>query len=160
MQPHLSRRSGRAFTLVEILIVVVILGILAAFVVPQFTGASEEARIAAFVSSLKTYADASEIYNAREGQYPIDGSSGVVPAGFETYVDSSEWAAGTPMGGVWDSELNDSGVSAAVGVHFMGGGNPGDSVMVLVDEKFDDGDLGTGLFQKLAGDRYYYILDP
>ena len=150
----------RAFTLVEILIVVVILGILAAIVVPQFAGASQQARIGAFVTSLKTYADASEYYNARVGQYPVDGSSGQVPAGFESYVDASEWTADTPLGGVWDSEFNDSGVSAAVGVHFQGGSNPGDSVMVLVDEQFDDGNLGTGLFQKLANDRYYYILEP
>ncbi len=37
------RNPKRAFTLVEILIVVVILGILAAIVIPQFTSASEEA---------------------------------------------------------------------------------------------------------------------
>ncbi len=37
-------RVKKAFTLVEILIVVIILGILAAIVIPQFTSASEEAR--------------------------------------------------------------------------------------------------------------------
>jgi len=137
---------------------VVILGILAAIVVPRFAGASQDAEIGAFISSLKTYADASEYYNAREGRYPVDGGSGAVPAGMESYVDASEWTAGTPMGGVWDTEYMDSGVTAAIGVHFNGGTNPGDSVMVLVDQRFDNGDLSTGSFQKLAGDRYYYIL--
>lgn len=136
----------------------VILGILAAIVVPRFAGASQDAEIGAFISSLKTYADASEYYNAREGRYPVDGGSGAVPAGMESYVDASEWTAGTPMGGVWDTEYMDSGVTAAIGVHFNGGTNPGDSVMVLVDQRFDNGDLSTGSFQKLAGDRYYYIL--
>lgn len=149
-----------AFTLVEILIVVVILGILAAIVVPRFTGATQDARIGAFVSSLKTYADTAEYYNAREGQYPADGSSGVVPPGMESYVDVDEWNAGTPLGGVWDAELFDSGVSAAIGVHFNGPTNPGDTVMILVDQRFDNGDLDTGSFQKLAGDRYYFILEP
>src|SRR5205823_2705024 len=36
--------AGRAFTLIEILIVVVILGIIAAIVVPQFSNASHVAR--------------------------------------------------------------------------------------------------------------------
>lgn len=38
-------KMNRAFTLVEILIVVVILGILAAVVIPQFVNASDEAQV-------------------------------------------------------------------------------------------------------------------
>jgi prepilin-type N-terminal cleavage/methylation domain-containing protein len=153
-----NRSSHRGFTLVEILIVVVILGILAAIVVPRFTDSIDDARVGAFVTSIKTYADTAEYYNAREGQYPVDGGSGVVPAGFEDYIDEDEWTAGTPLGGVWDTEFNDSGVTAAIGVHFNGGPNPGDAIMLLVDQQFDNGDLASGSFQRLAADRYYYIL--
>src|SRR5205807_394034 len=49
---HQGRKSG--FTLVEILIVVIILGILAAIVIPQFTNASTDARRASLVSQLQT----------------------------------------------------------------------------------------------------------
>lgn len=160
MPSPLTKANQRGFTLVEILIVVVILGILAAIVVPQFAGATQDARVGAFVSSVKSYADACDYYNAREGRYPEDGSSGIAPAGMESNIDTEEFASGTPLGGVWDIEYYDSGVSAAVGVHFNTGTNPGDTVMILVDEMFDDGDLNSGSFQKLAGDRYYYILAP
>ncbi len=156
MRPTLTSRS--AFTLVEILIVVVILGIMAAIVVPQFAGTTRDAQIGAFISSLKTYTGAAEYYSVREGSYPVDGSSGAVPAGFEDYIDADEWTAGTPMGGVWDTEFNELGIIAAIGVHFNDGDNPGDAVMLLVDERFDNGDLATGSFQKLSGDRYYYVL--
>ena len=152
--------TRKAFTLVEILIVVVILGILAAIVVPRFIDAGQDAKIGAFVASLKTYADTCEYYNIKEGQYPGDGSSGVVPVGLESYLDVSEFEDGTPLEGVWDTEYFDSGVTAAIGVHFNGAANPGDAVMIRVDGTFDDGDLSSGLFQKLAGDRYYYILMP
>src|SRR5256885_17192904 len=47
-----TRKGG--FTLVEILIVVIILGILAAIVIPQFTSASQDARKNSLVSQLQT----------------------------------------------------------------------------------------------------------
>ena len=156
--PAPQRSARSAFTLVEILIVVVILGILAAIVVPQFVGATDEARQGAFISSLKTYADACEYFAVKEGRYPPDGSSGVMPVGFDTYVEQDEYESPTPLGGVWDTEYNDSGVTSAVGVHFNG--DPVPSYMLAIDEKFDDGNLSTGAFQQLAADRFYYIIEP
>lgn len=64
------RKVRKAFTLVEILIVVVILGILAAIVVPQFTSATEEARTGNLESQVKTIDSALELYRARTGSYP------------------------------------------------------------------------------------------
>src|SRR5437588_12205187 len=55
-----SRASG--FTLVEILIVVIILGILAAIVIPQFTNASQDARKSSLSSQLQTLRSQIELY--------------------------------------------------------------------------------------------------
>jgi general secretion pathway protein G len=55
-----NKKSG--FTLVEILIVVVILGILAAIVIPQFSQASLEARESSLVSNLQTIRAQIEFY--------------------------------------------------------------------------------------------------
>ena len=46
--------KNKGFTLVEILIVVIILGILAAIVIPQFTQASNDARESSLSSELQT----------------------------------------------------------------------------------------------------------
>lgn len=54
--------TGRAFTLVEILIVVVILGILAAIVIPQFTSASETSRESALQQDLFRLRQQIELY--------------------------------------------------------------------------------------------------
>jgi general secretion pathway protein G len=51
---YANRNRKSAFTLVEILIVVIILGILAAIVIPQFTSASQDARKNSLVSQLQT----------------------------------------------------------------------------------------------------------
>jgi general secretion pathway protein G len=59
----MSRRSNKGgFTLVEILIVVIILGILAAIVIPQFTSASQDARKNSLTSQLQTLRSQIELY--------------------------------------------------------------------------------------------------
>jgi len=55
-------KAKRGFTLVEILIVVVILGILAAIVIPQFTEASTEAKTSALLSDLQGVRSQIELY--------------------------------------------------------------------------------------------------
>ena len=54
-----------AFTLVEILIVVIILGILAAIVIPQFTQASNDARQNALASDLQTARSQIQLYKVQ-----------------------------------------------------------------------------------------------
>jgi general secretion pathway protein G len=63
--------AKKGFTLVEILIVVVILGILAAIVIPQFTQASESARASSLKSQLQTIRSQLELYQIQHlGDYP------------------------------------------------------------------------------------------
>lgn len=65
------KRKSSGFTLVEILIVVVILGILAAIVVPQFTSASESARSSSMSTVLQTVRSQLELYQVQHnGDYP------------------------------------------------------------------------------------------
>jgi prepilin-type N-terminal cleavage/methylation domain-containing protein len=156
------RRGGGlrpGFTLIEVLIVIIILGILAAVVVPAFSGMTDEARKGAFIRDLKTYADAIEIYTARTGYFVADSSSGEFPPELDGYLDAEEWERGTPLGGVWDVELMEQGITSGVGVHFQGGSNPGNAFMADVDARFDDGDLTTGLFRRLQDNsRFYYVM--
>ena len=64
-----SRNAG--FTLVEILIVVVILGILSAIVIPQFTSASDTAKANAMTTQLQTIRSQLELYRVQHGdEYP------------------------------------------------------------------------------------------
>jgi general secretion pathway protein G len=63
------KRKG--FTLVEILIVVIILGILAAIVIPQFTEASSEARVSNLMTNLQTIRSQLLLYKTQHNEvYP------------------------------------------------------------------------------------------
>lgn len=56
------KQTRRGFTLVEVLIVVVILGILAATVLPQFTSANNDAKESALVQDLQTLRSQIELF--------------------------------------------------------------------------------------------------
>jgi general secretion pathway protein G len=66
----MRNRMKKAFTLVEILIVVVILGILAAIVVPQFTNATQDAQQGNLRAQIKSLQNQIELYKARNNVYP------------------------------------------------------------------------------------------
>jgi prepilin-type N-terminal cleavage/methylation domain-containing protein len=64
---HPKRRRGGAFTLVEILIVVIILGILASIVIPHFANASEQAKKSSLVSTLQSLRSQVELFMLQHG---------------------------------------------------------------------------------------------
>jgi len=88
----MRKPRNQGFTLVEILIVVVILGILAAIVVPQFTNASQQAIKGALASQLQTINSQVELYRVQNA-----GNLPDTDAGFPMLVAG----AGTPAWNGW-----------------------------------------------------------
>ncbi|KPL09034.1 hypothetical protein AMJ85_07325 [candidate division BRC1 bacterium SM23_51] len=74
--PRPSALRRRAFTLVEMLLVLLILGLLAAIVVPKFTGRSEQARITAAETQISSFETALDAFEVDNGFYP-KGSDGL-----------------------------------------------------------------------------------
>lgn len=98
----IRRTVRKAFTLVEILIVVVILGILAAIVVPQFTNATQDAQAGNLKAQLSSLNRQIELYRAR--------NNGTLPA-----VDGTA--------AFWDALITGGYIkSAPVNPAFVGGG--------------------------------------
>jgi general secretion pathway protein G len=96
----MKKRSG--FTLVEILIVVVILGILAAIVIPQFSDASEQAKDATLVSDLQTVRSQIQLYKLHHNaKLPgVTGGAGFIDAMTKyTDVDGKLATTQAPGGG-------------------------------------------------------------
>jgi len=154
------RWPAKAFTTIEILIVVVILGLLAAIVVVSFGDSHDDAQRIAVMNDVEILGNAARLYWVKTGQHLEDTSPGVVPDGWDSYIETRKWSRLTPIGGAWDVAKDSFGVKSALGVDFANGGGKDrdDAFMLEIDKTMDNGDLSSGRFRKLAPGRYYFIL--
>ncbi len=68
--------ENKAFTIVELIVVVIVMGAIAGFAIPNYTRSVENAHYQDAVLQLKAIHSAQQIYKARSGQYwPTDGST-------------------------------------------------------------------------------------
>jgi general secretion pathway protein G len=89
------RKAPKGFTLIEILIVVIILGILAAIVIPQFSSASNDARKSSLASTAQTMRSQIALYRLQHNDtLPGTGASGFVSATFWTQMTTKTDAQG------------------------------------------------------------------
>ncbi len=90
-------RRTAGFTLVEIMVVVVILGILAVLIVPRVLGRSDEARQAAAKHDIATLMQSLKLYHLDNGRYPTNEqglqalvtkpTNAPVPSNWKPYLD-------------------------------------------------------------------------
>ncbi len=92
----MKAKSG--FTLVEILIVVVILGILAAIVIPQFTDASTEAKYSSLASNLQMLRAQIELYKIQHNDNPPSGVGATFIAQMTDTTDVNGASSGSDFG--------------------------------------------------------------
>lgn len=90
-------KAKGGFTLVEILIVVVILGILAAIVIPQFTEASTEAKTSSLCTDLQTMRSQIELYKVQHND-DLPGAGGATFIQAMTGQTNVAGAVGTDYG--------------------------------------------------------------
>ncbi len=88
-----KRHSG--FTLIEVMIVIVILGVLAALIVPKVMGRPDEARVAAAKQDIFTIMQSLKLYKLDNRRYPTteQGLAALVQKPSQAPVPQS-WSAG------------------------------------------------------------------
>jgi general secretion pathway protein G len=89
----LAERAG--FTLIEIMVVIIILGLLATLVIPNITGYTEKAKREKARADIASLEGALELFKADNGFYPtMKPSTGRIPA---KYMDGGYFKKGIPM---------------------------------------------------------------
>jgi general secretion pathway protein G len=100
--------SNNAFTLVEIMTVVAIIGVIAAIAIPSFISARDRAHVTAAISDLRAFEQALTAYNLEEGAYPRMSvvpplvtwlPAGTFPEPLRGYSQEKDWTGTTPCGG-------------------------------------------------------------
>jgi type II secretory pathway pseudopilin PulG len=145
-------------TLVEVLLVVVVVAMLAAFLIPTVNHAIRSRQNAQAASKLRTLIAATDLYASENGGYPADVNRGVVPAGMTDYFTSLniDWfAQSTPLGGNWDWGSNQMGFLATMAIASP---TASSSQLTDFDRLVDDGNLNTGKFRYNGSQHYYYII--
>ncbi len=151
--PQLQMRSiphprARAFTLVEIMIAVVIIGLLAALAIPAFKRVTQKSEETTLMNDLRIFSAAFEQYSLENGTWPSDTSASVIPTGMASYLKSSAWTLQGSGGTHWDWEQGTPNFNAAIALTdcvFE------DVRLLRIDTLIDDGDLTTGAFFKDGG---------
>ena len=109
-------RANRAFTLVELIVVIGIIGILAGVLMVSFSGGTDTARAAKCLANMRNLAQGAISYAAQHGRYPYAGSHaaiGVTSDGKTKYTEHVGWISWLSMNDEYNTRRSASGYSSS-----------------------------------------------
>lgn len=137
--------AQRGFTLVEIMIAVVIIGLLAVIAVPTFAKLRTRSVATRLINDIRQYSDAYQRYSLENGAWPPVGGVSEMPTGMELLLPKA-YEQPSPVGGgfTWSGDSARMRLTNATGAT--------ETIMILVDQGVDDGDLSGGDFRRAGSD--------
>ena len=154
----------RAYTLVEIMVVVVIIGLLAAAGIPTYRHLTMRAKVTALENDLRQFSTAIQTFTTQNGHWPADGDPQVVPPELANTLPAN-FAAVSPIGGVykWNYDVSADGITAKAAIIVQTApGNPVSDdleLLTMLDKQMDDGDLNTGTIQTGSTNSLVFIIE-
>jgi len=160
----LRRRARRAFTLVEMMVVVVIIGLLAAAGIPGYRHLTLRSKVTALENDLRQFSTAAQAYALQSGHWPANGEAGVPPPEMGASMPAT-FSSKSPIGGVykWNFEVPADGVAAKAAIVVQTAtGNPVSDdleLFLMIDRQMDDGVLETGNIQVGSTNSLVYVIE-
>ena len=146
-----------AFTMIEIVVMVIVIGIMAAVAVPKFIDSATESKVSATAEDLRLIETALGMYYARHGQYPRDLNRVQAAEAFDSFFKSENaFEIEVPIGGVYSYEAPPTTSQVQVSISPSASSAFKQKDAEQLDEYIDDGNLSTGSL-RLQGNRLYYV---
>lgn len=161
---HRCPQATRAFSLVEIMVVVAIISVLASLAVPSAKRYQIASRASVVASDLRTFAAAFDAYAQETGVFPADTAPGQMPPEMADRLGKLGWERVTPMGGQynWESNQLHGGVRYRAAICISESATAplvvNQEMLTAIDRIIDDGNLATGNFRTGVNNDALYII--
>jgi prepilin-type N-terminal cleavage/methylation domain-containing protein len=155
------RSRVRAFTLVEISVVVTLLGLLIAIGVPTYRRLNLKSKATATISDLRTFSGTFVTFNLQQAKWPdATGIAGDVPPELANALPSA-FTRPTPIGGYYEWLKDSVYGKAAITISTANGSTATDDaeLVELIDQLMDDGNPATGSIQIGATNNVVLIIE-
>jgi len=146
------------------MVVVVIIGLLAAMGLPTYRHITMRSKATALINDIRSYSTALVTYNLQNGKWPADTGPGVTPSEMTGALPTG-FSMKTPIGGVyeWDGDVSSNGFYTKAAITILSAtNNPMTDdldLLEMVDSQMDDGNLATGNVRLGSGNTLVFIIE-
>lgn len=155
-------REQKGYTLVEMMVVVVLIGLLAAAGLPGYRQITMRSKVTATVNDLRQFSTVLQTYATQNGRWPADAEPQLAPSELADNLPRT-FVGRTPIGGVYKWNFGDNAMGipakAAICIVTVDTNKLDDDIALLelLDSQLDDGNLTEGMVQVNAGSLVYII---